>query len=261
MLEAKDLGYAYNHSNVLEQIYFSVSKKEILVILGPNGAGKTTLLKCLNRILPPHRGGVTIKGQPLAAMTVRDIAREMAYVAQNPEGGRITVFDAVLMGRIPHLGFRPSRRDIEKTHGVMSRLNLSDMALKYLDRLSGGERQKAAIARALVQETDLLLMDEPTASLDLKNRTEILELVRAVTASHNMGVVMTMHDLNAALRYGDRYLCLKNGKVFGTGPMESITPELVEKVYGTPVEIIRHRGCPVVVPLSGPCTTHCKPAA
>ena len=125
------------------------------------------------------------------------------------------------------------------------------MALKHLDRLSGGERQKVAIARALVQETDLLLMDEPTSSLDLKNQTEILDLVRAVAKSHRIAVVMTMHDLNAALRYGDHYLCLKDGKVFGTGRMGDITPEMVREVYGTPVEIIRHNGCPVVVPRSG----------
>lgn len=251
MLEVSDLSFTYHDTSVLDAVGFSVRQGEVTVILGPNGAGKTTLLKCLNRILVPGRGDVLVKGRPVGGMRVREIAREMAYVAQNPGGGRVTVFDAVLMGRIPHLGFRPARSDIETASKIMDRLNLTDMAMTHLDQLSGGERQKAAIARALVQGTDLLLMDEPTSSLDLKNQIEILDLVRTVAVAHNIAVVMTLHDLNAALRYGDRYLCLKDGKIFGAGRMADVCPGLIREVYGTPVEIIRHRGVPLVVPQNG----------
>ena len=250
MLEVRDLGFAYGGDAVLEDIGFSVERGEILVILGRNGAGKTTLLKCINRIFAPGTGTVMVRGRSVRQMRVREISKEMAYVAQNNRGGRITVFDAVRMGRTPHLGFRPGKEDFRKTDAVLARLNLTGLALKYLDRLSGGELQKVAIARALVQETDLLLMDEPTSSLDLKNQTEILELVRDIALSHNIGVVMTIHDLNAALRYADQYICLKDHRVFGAGKIRDISPDLVGRVYGIKVEIITHNGYPMVIPVS-----------
>ena len=251
MFNIRHLNFSYPERPVLRDISFSATPGEILVILGPNGAGKTTLLKNLNRILTPESGEVLVGERPVSAMGVRDIARHMAYVSQVPEGGRVTVFDTVLMGRIPHLGFRPSRADLEKTDAVMNRLGLSDMALKTLDRLSGGERQKVAIARALAQETPILLLDEPTASLDLKNQTDILGLIRHIARDHDMAVVMTMHDLNAALQYADKYLCLKDGRILGTGVIAQITPDLIQKVYGVGVDMVYHNGQPMVVPRSG----------
>ncbi|MCG8688283.1 MAG: ABC transporter ATP-binding protein, partial [Desulfobacterales bacterium] len=154
------------------------------------------------------------------------------------------------MGRTPHIRIKASADDINKTQSVMAHLNLCSMGLKSLDRLSGGELQKVAIARALVQEADLMLMDEPTASLDMKNQADILRMVRDVARSHDMAVVMTMHDLNSALRYADAYICLKDGKIEGTGKIDKITPDLVSRVYGVAVEIVRHRGFPMVVPLA-----------
>jgi len=250
VLDIHHLNFSYPDRPVLRDISFSAVPGEILVILGPNGAGKTTLLKNLNRILTPESGEVRVADKPISAMGVRQIARHMAYVAQAPEGGRVTVFDTVLMGRIPHLGFRPSKRDLEKTDAVMTRLGLSDMALKTLDRLSGGERQKVSIARALVQETPILLLDEPTAALDLKNQTDILGLIRHIALDHDMAVIMTMHDINAALQYADQYLCLKDGRILGTGSIETISPDLIQKVYGVGVDMIYHNGQPMVVPRS-----------
>ncbi|WDP90931.1 MAG: ABC transporter ATP-binding protein [Desulfobacter sp.] len=249
-LDVRKLGFHYNHTPVLRQIGFSVQAGEILMILGPNGVGKTTLLKCLNRIHSPQTGQILVNGRDISTMGTTETARHIAYVAQNNPGTRMTVFDAVLMGRTPHIRIKAGPKDLEKTHAVMERLNIAHMGVKYLDCLSGGELQKVAIARALVQETGLLLLDEPTASLDLKNQTEILGLIRHIARDHGMAVVMTMHDLNAALRYGDRYLCLKEGRVAGTGPMAEISPDLVARVYGLDVEIIRHRGCPMVVPVA-----------
>lgn len=252
-LEVRNLEFQYRGATarpVLRQIGFSVEKGEILMILGPNGVGKTTLLKCLNRIYSPKTGSVLVNRRDISAMGAGEVARHIAYVAQNNAGARLTVFDAVLMGRTPHIRIKAGPEDLEKTHGVMAHLNLTHMGTKYLDCLSGGELQKVAIARALVQETGVLLLDEPTASLDLKNQTEILSLIRHIARDHGMAVVMTMHDLNAALRYGDKYLCLKEGRVAGWGPMPEVTAELVAGVYGLDVEIISHRGCPMVVPVA-----------
>jgi len=255
VLDIAHLNFSYPDRPVLRDISFSAVAGEILAILGPNGAGKTTLLKSLNRILPPKSGTVRVANKLVSAMGVRQIARHMAYVAQTPEGGRVTVFDTVLMGRIPHLGFRPGSEDLEKTDAVMTRLGLSKMALKTLDCLSGGERQKVSIARALVQDTPILLLDEPTAALDLKNQTDILGLIRHIARDHDMAVVMTMHDLNAALQYADQYLCLKDGSVLGTGSIETISPDLIQKVYGVAVDMIFHNGQPMVVPRSGTART------
>ncbi len=250
ILKVDGLGFSYASVDALRDISFSIYKGEITAILGPNGVGKTTLLKCLNRILRPKTGQVLINGKPINGMGIKQIARSVSYVAQINETDRITVFDAVLMGRLPHIGFRTTTKDLEKTDAVMTQLDLSAMGLKYLDQLSGGELQKVAIARALVQETDLLLLDEPTSSLDLKNQTDILGLVKRIVKGHGIAGVMTMHDLNAALRYADKYLCLKDHIVLGAGKIQDLTPELVADVYGVPVDIVHHKGCPIVVPLN-----------
>ena len=249
ILTVNQVGFKYKSVKILEDISFSIPTGEITVILGPNGVGKTTLLKCLNKILTPSRGGIHVKDKPLKAMDIRQVAREISYVAQYNEAGKITVFDAVLMGRYPHIRFTATRDDLEKTGAVLEQLNLTQMALKNLYALSGGELQQVAIARAMVQETDILLLDEPTSSLDLKNQTRILSLVRDIVQEHNLAVIMTMHDLNSALRYSDQYICLKNHTVFGAGKIEEIRPDLLTKVYGLPVEIIRHKGYPLVVPV------------
>ncbi|MCG8549867.1 MAG: ABC transporter ATP-binding protein [Desulfobacterales bacterium] len=251
ILTVNQVDFRYKSVKILEDISFSVPRGEITVILGPNGVGKTTLLKCLNKILTPSTGRIDVKGQPLKTMDIRRIAKEISYVAQHHEAGKITVFDAVLMGRYPHIRFTAAKEDLTKTGSVLDHLNLTHMALKNLYELSGGELQQVAIARALVQETDILLLDEPTSSLDLKNQTRILTLVRDIAQDHNLAVIMTMHDLNSALRYADRYICLKSHTVFGAGKIEEIRSDLLTKVYGLPVEIIRHKGYPLVVPLEG----------
>jgi len=250
ILKANDLTFQYNGVETLKDISFSIPKGSITVILGPNGVGKTTLLKCLNGILSPQKGQVLIKDKAIKEMTIKEIAREISYVAQKNAVARVTVFDAVLMGRRPHIRYRTSAADLKKADAVMGQLNLSHMGLKYLDRLSGGELQKVAIARALVQETDLLLLDEPTSSLDLRNQIQILELLKKIVKRHHhIAAVMTMHDLNAALRYADHYICLKDHTLFSSGRIKDICPEMLSDVYGVPVEIVRHNGCPVIFPM------------
>lgn len=249
ILTANELVFAYKNQEILQNISFSVHPREITVILGPNGVGKTTLLKCLNQILRPKTGEVRVKGSSVQCMGVGEISRHIAYVAQTSEPARLTVFDTVLMGRKPHMGMRPSPLDLKKVDAVIRHLNLSELSLKTLDKMSGGERQKVCIARALAQETDILLMDEPTASLDLKNQTHILGLIRHIVKDHAMATVMTMHDLNTALRYADRYVFLKDRTVFSTGKVKEITPEMIAHVYGVEVEIMIHNGCPLVIPI------------
>ncbi len=248
ILEVDNLTFGYHGTRVLEDICFSIRKGSVTAILGPNGVGKTTLIKCLNRILTPWKGKVAVKKIDISGMSIKDIAKRISYVAQKNDAPKMTVFDAVLMGRFPHTKYMAGKKDLEKVAAVMKKLNLSSMGLKHLDRLSGGELQKVAIARALVQETDLLLLDEPTSSLDLRNQTQILELIRHIVHGHNIAAVMTMHDLNSALRYADYYICLKGKSIFDSGRISEITPETISDVYGVKVDIINHKGYPVVVP-------------
>jgi iron complex transport system ATP-binding protein len=241
--------FSYDSRPALRGVTLRVDRGQLFFILGNNGAGKTTLLRCLNGILRPRKGTVLVEGEDLLCLSRREVARRLGYVAQKHETARFTVFDAVLMGRKPHMSWGPARRDLDVVTGVLRALGLEGLSLRYLDELSGGEFQKVVIARALAQEPRVLLLDEPTSNLDLKNQLEVLRLVRRVARESGIGVLIVMHDLNLALRFGDRFLLLKDGTVFACGGMEVITPENIAAVYGVPVAVERAGGVPVVVPL------------
>lgn len=249
ILEVESVSFSYSSRLVLRDIRFKVERGEILVILGPNGVGKTTLLKCMNAILHPDTGTVFVDGQSVLSLDSSEIARLIGYVGQYTERSRLTVFDAILMGRHPYVSWRVSKKDLTTVDAAVKLLGLDHLALRYIDQMSGGELQKVAIARALVQEPRLLLLDEPTSNLDLKNQVEILNLLRRIVREHGVSAVMTMHDLNKALRYADKYLFLKEGMIFSAGKVGDVTAEMVQAVYGLPVEIHFYNGNPVVIPL------------
>jgi iron complex transport system ATP-binding protein len=248
ILEVNGLSFAYNSLTVLRDIRFKVARGEILAILGPNGAGKTTLLKCINAILSPGSGSILIDKESIFSLSSSEIARRIGYVAQRAESSRVIAFDAILMGRRPHIRWNVSDRDLAVVDGAIKLLDLGHLAMRYIDQMSGGELQKVAIARALVQEPKVLLLDEPTSNLDLRNQVEILKIMRRVAREHNVAAVMTMHDLNKALRYADTYLFLKEGIIFNAGKVAEVKAETVQAVYGLPVEIHYHRGNPMVLP-------------
>ncbi len=243
------VSFAYNGCSVLEKISFHVNRGELLAILGPNGAGKTTLLKCMNSIHRPDGGTVLVEERNVFAMSQNEIARLFGYVPQRLETARLTVFDSILLGRKPYIRWRVREKDIRMVDAVIRRLSLEHLSLRHIDRLSGGELQKVSIGRALVQEPEILLLDEPTSNLDLKNQLEIMNTVKDVVKSHQVSAVMTMHDLNTAMRYADKFLFLKNGEIISCGGCESINPEVIEEVYGVDVEIEYRNGHPVIHPL------------
>ena len=249
ILDVRDVSFRYNSRPVLAGVTFSLGRNELLAILGPNGVGKTTLLKCLNGILHPATGTINVEEKDLLRMKKLEIARDLAYVAQQEQGGRLTAFDAILLGRRPHITWKVGREDIRKVDAIIRTLGLEHLSLRHLDEMSGGELQKVCIARALVQEPKVLLLDEPTSSLDLKNQQEILSIIRHIVTGHGMAAVMTMHDINSALRFADRVVFLKGGRVFAVAGLEEITPAMVREVYGIPVVIEKVQGYPVVVPV------------
>ncbi|PID76719.1 MAG: iron ABC transporter ATP-binding protein [Deltaproteobacteria bacterium] len=249
ILHVKGVSFNYHAHPVLKGVEFTLDEGELLAILGPNGVGKTSLLKCINAIHQPSGGGVYVYGQNVAKLPPHDIAKNIAYVPQQSEAARLTVFDMVLMGRKPYMRWQVADNDIKIVDAALKRLNLDKLQLRYIDTLSGGELQKVAVARALVQEPKLLLLDEPTSSLDMKNQIDILSMIRTVVDGHKIAAVMTMHDLNTAFRFAHKFIFLKDRMIYAGGEVQEITAEMIEEVYGLPVEIHRHQGIPLVVPL------------
>ncbi|MGI9862466.1 ABC transporter ATP-binding protein [Moorella naiadis] len=241
--------FSYNSHAVLQDIEFTLARGEFLAILGNNGAGKSTLLKCLNKILKPRRGTILIAGENILKLNQLEVARRIGYVAQRYESGRVTVFDAVLLGRKPHIKWDVTPADLEIVYRILHLLGLEEFSLRYLDELSGGEQQKVIIARALAQEPGVLLLDEPTSNLDLKNQLEVLRTVQNAVREQNLAAVVVMHDINLALRFADKFLLLKNSTIFACGGLEVMTPANLAAVYGVPVVVARMQGVPVVVPL------------
>lgn len=249
MLDVKKLGFEYGTRDVLKDIDFGVLPGEVVVVLGPNGVGKSTLLRCINSILKPKSGTVLVEGENLHSLGRDEISKRLGYVAQHTETSRVTAFDAILLGRKPRIGWNVKAHDLEIVNETIQKIGLGELALRHIDSMSGGELQKVAIARALVQEPDLILLDEPTSNLDLKNQIEILDTIKQVAKKQNISVVLTMHDINLALRYADSFLIIKEGKVFARGGPEIITPGVIEAVYGLPVAVESFNGFRLVIPI------------
>ncbi len=249
ILEVNGIAFSYRSKEVLRNVKFQVKCNELLAILGPNGVGKTTLLKCINSILRPKQGSILVENENVLDIGHMEIAKKMAYVAQHSEPARLTAFDAILLGRRPHIKWNVTEHDLRVVNAVIKRLNLEDLSLRYIDQISGGELQKVSIARALVQDPTVMLLDEPTSNLDLKNQMEILRIIKEVVEGHSVSAIMTMHNLNTALRFSDKFIFLKDSTIFAAGYPADITPEMIEEVYGVPVAVEQYRGFPVIIPI------------
>ncbi|WP_457742739.1 ABC transporter ATP-binding protein [Thermococcus sp.] len=246
MIETRNLRFSYGSREVLKGIDFEAGEGEFVAILGPNGAGKSTLLRCLAGILKCD--GVFLKDRPIGDYERRELSKVLAYVPQRIEPGFLTVFDTVLLGRRPYMGLTPSEKDLRVVEEALKRLGIEDLALKRTNEISGGELQKVSIARALAQEPEILLMDEPTNNLDLKSQLEVMRIARELSREGKT-VITVMHDVNLALRFARRFVFIKGGRKVADGNLEVLSEELFEEVYGVKVEIGEIRGVPVVVPL------------
>lgn len=249
ILSVRGVTFSYSSHVVLQDVNFAVEKGDCLAVLGTNGVGKSTLLKCINKILKPQQGVILVNKDEVQRMSRLDVAKRMGYVSQRQENGGFTVFDAVMLGRKPHIKWDVSATDLAVVQKIIELMGFESFALRYLDELSGGELQKVVIARALAQEPDLLLLDEPTSNLDLRNQLEVLKIIKEVVRDRRMAAIVTMHDLNLALRFADKFLFLKEGSVFAAGGLEVMTPENIEQVYDVPVTVERFQTIPVIVPL------------
>jgi iron complex transport system ATP-binding protein len=248
-LQVEGLAFNYPCQDVLKGISFSLEKGECLAILGTNGAGKSTLLKCINKILKPQKGEVLIEKNSIKGLSGNDLAKKIAYVSQSNQSSTTTVFDAILIGRRPYIKWDVGKKDLEIVNHTIKILSLEKFALKNVDELSGGEFQKVLIGRALAQETDVLMLDEPTSSLDLKNQLEVLELIREIAEKRQITAVVTIHDLNLALRFADKFIMLKDGVIHAAGGREVITEENISVVYEVMAKVKTIDEQTVVVPM------------
>ena len=248
ILAVNGIEFRYSSRTILENVGFTVQRGEFLSILGNNGAGKSTLLKTLNKILLPKKGSVLLEGQEVSKLSRLAIALKMAYVSQRYESNRQTVFDAVLLGRKPYIKWEATASDLALVHGILAKTGLEKFALRYLDELSGGELQKVVIARALAQEPEVLLLDEPTSNLDLRNQMEVLKTIQTAAKEKAIAVIAVMHDLNLALRFSDKFVLLQDTKVFVAGGPEVMTAENITQAYGVPVSVERVQNQIVVIP-------------
>lgn len=240
-IEVIRLRCGYQGRFMLQDLSFDVAKGEFMAVVGPNGAGKSTLLRALTGLLPVQKGMIRIEGKDSTELSHKKRARKIAVVNQFVDADSMTVEEYVLMGRLPyhsHWQLFETGKDYEIAEECMSLTGIIDKRDKQLDRLSGGEQQLAAIARALAQQTGILLLDEPTAHLDISHQMKILNLVRYLNEKRGITILLVIHDLNLASEFGNRLLMIEKGKVdlIGT-PEEVLTVENIRKIYATDVLI------------------------
>ncbi|WP_456329314.1 ABC transporter ATP-binding protein [Archaeoglobus sp.] len=248
-VKVRNLRFSYGERVVFENLSFEVEEGEILTVLGPNGSGKTTLIKCLNRLLRPT-GTVFIDSFEVTRLNEKEFAKLVGYVPQaHSPAFPYRVVDVVLSGRTPHLGFSmPTKDDYELAYEVLDKLGLSNLANKPYTQLSGGELRLVLIARALIQQPRILLLDEPTSHLDLKNKIVVLKVLKEI-AKDGIAVVMSEHDPNLASIFSDKVLLMCKGGIVGYGDVRDVlTAENLKRVYGVDVKIFENNGRRYVFP-------------
>jgi iron complex transport system ATP-binding protein len=239
MIEVNSVSFRYHEDWVLQDVSFRVEKGEFVGVIGPNGSGKTTLLKILYRLLSPQKGEILFELVPMKKMDRTDIAKRIAVVAQETHLlFPFSVLETVLMGRSPHLGHLmfESEKDVEITKKAMDWTKMLPFSERSMDELSGGERKRVFIARALAQEPEVILLDEPTSNLDIHHQMDFLDLILTLNRERGLTIIMASHDMNIASEFCDRLILLQGGRIYKMGtPDEVITKENIEEVYGCEV--------------------------
>jgi len=243
MLKIQNLSVSYGSRRVLHDVSFDVQSGEILALIGPNGAGKSTLIRAVSGVIP-YAGHIRTNGDDFASLSTIQRAQ---YIATVPQAAAMppayTVWETVLFGRTPYLGFlgQPSKQDEDIARQSLERVSALPLADRYVGELSGGEQQRVLLARALCQSTPILLLDEPTAHLDLQYQVSLLELVNELAHKDSLAVLVALHDLNLAAHYADRIALMLAGKIKAMGkPKEVLKQELIEEAYCLPVQVVKH---------------------
>ncbi|TLM84313.1 ABC transporter ATP-binding protein [Pseudarthrobacter sp. NamE5] len=255
VLDAKDLTLKYDQRCVVDGLTAEIPEGKVTMIVGANACGKSTLLRGLSRLLKPAAGAVTLDGKDIHARPARELARTLGLLPQHPTApDGITVRDLVGRGRYPHQGFFRSwtEKDDAAVQLALEATETLDLAGRDVDELSGGQRQRVWIAMALAQETDVLLLDEPTTYLDLAHQVEVLDLITDLNRQRGTTVAIVLHDLNLAARYADNVIAMKGGAVVAVGsPLKVVTEDLVRNVFGLESRVIPDpvSGTPLIIPI------------
>ena len=243
MLEIRNLRFGYDSRNpVLRGVNLILEEGNVGILLGRNGAGKTTLFKIMTGILRPDAGEILYNGRNLLEMSRRERAAVVAYVPQQIEFGELTVFQSVLNGRVSYYSVKPSRADLEVVERILTETGLEDVSCRNVLELSGGERQKVAIARALAQEPRVLVFDEPTGNLDIANELLIIREARKIAHEKGIIVISSIHDLNQAMFFGDRFFFMKDGTIIRSGDAGVFDQSIIKEVYGVSARVVESCG-------------------
>ena len=239
MLKVENLHFRYTKNTpVLQGASLALGQGEVGILLGKNGSGKTTLFRNILGIQTPSSGRITFAGEDLIKMSRRERARKIAYVPQHIHFGDMSVFDSVLMGRVSYFGMKAGREDYEAVEKILEDMGLADYASRNAEALSGGEQQKIAIARAIAQEPKLMVFDEPTGNLDMANEQLIIQEAKRLAKEKNISILSSLHDLNQALYFGDKFFLLKDGVVKYAGGKEVLTEDVIKDIFDIDAKIV-----------------------
>lgn len=250
-IEMRDVSYSYGlkQDPVIHDVNLLIDKPGLYCIVGPNGVGKSTMIKCINKIFRPTSGTVLLDDVDVETMSLKEVSRHVGYVpVQTMDVFSMPVVDAILMGRQNRNRWRTSDEDLQLVARVMKMLGIEEFSMRGFNELSAGQHQKVSLARGLVQQTEVLLLDEPTANLDVKHQVYVAELLRGLAVQNDMIIIMISHDLNISSKYAHNVIVMEKGTVVQMGPpSEVITEELVNRVYNVECRIVDDEGTPHVI--------------
>jgi iron complex transport system ATP-binding protein len=248
-LKVDGVEFGYSSVPVLNDVSLDLDGTKFVSILGPNGVGKSTLMHCMNKILRPDSGTVFIDGEDIRDMKLKEMAKNVGYVPYSANDTfPLTVVDTVLMGRHPHSRWKSLDRDLDVVHDTLKMLGISHLAMRSFNELSAGQHQKVMLARGLVQEPQILLLDEPTSNLDIRHQLDVTKMLKELSAEKGILIIMISHDINIAAKFADEVILMYQGSIYDVGtPFEVITEENLMAVYGVRSKVVEDEGRPHVI--------------